>query len=182
MAILFPLAGLAARPLTTVYLIKYLPPGHLSELCTEKKISPSRFRHLLCVLYLFVPHVIDFLCTESTSASQECILTCNHIWGIRTQILSGLCMENFCCLPINSHLLLIGTFESTSASQDGILTCNHSRGIQTQILSYWLYFFFDDASWFKYALCTSQLVFAWLFYEIRSPGRISCPEFISCLR
>jgi len=134
-----------------VYLIKYLPLGHLSELCTGKILSPSRFRHLLCVLYVFVPYVIDFVCTESTSPSQDGILTCSHLWGIQTQMLFGLCMENFCWLPINSHLLLISIF-------------------------------FDDACWFKYALCTSQLVFALLFYEIKSPGWISCQEFFSCLR
>ena len=108
MAILFSLAGLAKRLLATVYVIKYLPPGHLSELCAKKILSPSRFHHLLCVLHVFVLHVIGFACAESTSPSHDGIVTCGHLWGIQMQM--RLCMENFCLLPINSHLLLISTF------------------------------------------------------------------------
>jgi len=105
-----PLPGYC-NSLATVHLIKYMrPPRHLSELCAEKILSPSRFHHVLCVLHVFFLHVIDFACAESTSPSQDGIFTSSHLWGIHTQILAGLCMENFCWLPINSHLLLISTF------------------------------------------------------------------------
>jgi len=104
MAILYSLAGLDTHLLIAVYLIKYSPPGHLSELCVEQILSAPRFHNWLCFLFVFVLHVIDFFCTESTCPSQVFSLNCNHLWGIRMRILSGQWMENFCWLPVNSHL------------------------------------------------------------------------------
>ena len=107
MAILFSLAGLAKRPLATVHLVKYLSPGHMSELCAEKILSPSRFHHLLCVLHVFFLHVIDFACAEFTSPTQDGIFTCSHLWGIQTQILYADCQltSTSCQLALlNPHL------------------------------------------------------------------------------